>query len=661
MFCCLVSVAHGQFTQQAILTAPSNNGYAEPQGLALSADGNTAIVGDVEYGPFLTASYVFIRSGGAWTEQSELLGSDASGPLVFQGTAVALSADGNTALVGGVGDNANVGAAWVFTRSGGSWAQQGPKLVGSDAIGQAGQGWSVALSADGNTALVGGLSDNGGLGAAWVFTRSDGKWTQQGRKLVGSGAIGTFVAEGSSVALSADGNTALIGATDDNGGIGATWVFTRSAGVWSQQGNKLVGSDSIGISIQGNSVALSADGNTALVGGSYDNQFVGAAWVFTRSGGLWAQQGPKLIASGAIGIASLGSSAALSADGNTALLGGPSDNSGFGAAWVFTRAGGLWSQRDKLIGSVPSADNLGNRVALSADGSTALGSTNDYGAFVFVRPKTSTVTLSTSINPSLYGQSVTYTAAVTADATGAVTFNVDGVEQSTALLTGGQPQFSISNLSPGTHTISATYSGDPTFAPSTSNVVTQTVNPLGVISLWANTVVQLDGTARLPVSLANPAPSAGLTVSLTSSDPSKLTVTPSVFIPGGRTSPNVQPVVTGVNLGSAAITATSLGYTPATQSVSVTATLAFARCCVTIIGSPVNAVLSLSAPAPAGGLTIQLASDNPAVASVPATVAFPANATSVSLPISGVAAGETTIHAGAPPNLAATSIKVTVR
>jgi hypothetical protein len=76
--------------------------------------------------------------------------------------------------VGGNGDNSYIGAAWVYTRSGGVWTQQGNKLVGTGAIGAAYQGTSVALSADGNTAIVGGTIDNGGIGAAWVFVRPAG-------------------------------------------------------------------------------------------------------------------------------------------------------------------------------------------------------------------------------------------------------------------------------------------------------------------------------------------------------------------------------------------------------------------------------------------------------------------------------------------------------
>jgi hypothetical protein len=150
-----------------------------------------------------------------------------------------LSADGNTAIVGGAADSSGIGAAWVFIRNGGVWTQQGPKLVGTGAVGAAQQGNSVALSADGNTAVIGGNIDNANAGAAWVFTRSGGVWTQQGAKLVGTGAAGA-AGQGFSVALSADGNTMLSGGIAD-GGLGATWVFTRSGGVWTQQGSKLVG------------------------------------------------------------------------------------------------------------------------------------------------------------------------------------------------------------------------------------------------------------------------------------------------------------------------------------------------------------------------------------------------------------------------------------
>jgi hypothetical protein len=252
--------------------------------------------------------------------------------------------------VGGPYDNGDIGATWVFTRSGGVWTQQGQKLVGTGAVGpQSGQGQSFALSGDGNTAIVGGPLDNlyGGssaVGAAWVFTRSGGVWSQQGSKLVGTGAIGR-ANQGTSVALSADGNTTIVGGPYDGGTFeptGAAWVYTRSGGVWTQQGPKLTG----GFAGLGRSVALSGDGNTAIVGEPGES----GAWVYTRSGGVWTQQGPMLVGAGAVGIAYQGISVALSADGNTAIVGGWGDNGGTGATWVFTRSNGVWNQRQQTGG-----------------------------------------------------------------------------------------------------------------------------------------------------------------------------------------------------------------------------------------------------------------------------------------------------------------------
>ena len=75
----------------------------------------------------------------------KLTGSGESGAGEF-GARVALSSDGNTALIGGIGDNSDHGAAWVFTRSGSTWTQQGSKLTGSGESGEGEFGSSVALA-----------------------------------------------------------------------------------------------------------------------------------------------------------------------------------------------------------------------------------------------------------------------------------------------------------------------------------------------------------------------------------------------------------------------------------------------------------------------------------------------------------------------------------
>ncbi|WP_316186622.1 hypothetical protein [Bradyrhizobium sp. SZCCHNRI2014] len=418
-----VSAQTSYFTQQGPKLVPSaGNGYPNfGQSVALSADGNTAIVGAPNDDAGIGGAWVFTRTVGVWMQQGpKLVGSGAVGVSsprgnrgASQGTSVALSADGNTAIIGGDFDHTSSqdfadGAAWVFTRTAGVWTQEGPKLVGSGAVGGAWQGVSVTLSADGNTAMVGGSNDTKSRGAVWVFARTAGIWKQQGPKLVGSGCV-EGCALGRSVALSGDGNTAILSGY----GVKGAWVFARKDGVWTQQGNKLRGtgevkeSDRLSMSGdgsgQGFSVALSADGNTAAIGGPYDS-WPGAVWIFTRTGDVWTQQGNKLVGSGRVdgsgdmGRATMqGSSVALSGDGNTAIVGGPDDDAYAGAAWVFTRTEGVWSQSGpKLTGSdavrgtaqgAVKGSLQGGSVALSADGTTAivggLGDANIGAAWVY--------------------------------------------------------------------------------------------------------------------------------------------------------------------------------------------------------------------------------------------------------------------------------------
>ncbi len=356
--------------------------------VALSADGNTALVGgDFDGASSVGAAWVFTRSAGVWTEQGpKLTGGGAVGSAAF-GSSVALSADGNTALIGGDFDNSGVGAAWVFSRSGSTWSPQGSKLTGAGATASAGFGTSVALSANGNTALVGGPTDgSGNAGAAWAFSRSGGSWSPLGATLVGAGesAAGEF---GSSVALSSDGVTALVGGNNDTSGRGAAWAFVLNAGNYTQQA-KLTPSDATGAgnTAFGSSVALTADGNTALIGGPGDGtgpqSGEGAAWVFTRTLSIWSQQGSKLTGSDASSGSALGSGVALSSDGNIALVGGKNDSGGNGAAWIFGRSGSAWSQQGaKLTGQGENlVGTFGDSVALAADGQTALiGADNDSG------------------------------------------------------------------------------------------------------------------------------------------------------------------------------------------------------------------------------------------------------------------------------------------
>jgi hypothetical protein len=332
--------------------------------VALSGDGNTLLVGCPSPRPLaggsqaVGAARVYTRSGSSWPEQVELHPTDAIAPpwspAAF-GKMVALSHDGNTALIGGRGDNGGHGAAWVFTREGSTWTQQGRKLLGSEEQFED-CGNSVSLSSDGNTALMGCGGGGGRLageeaaGAAYFFTRSGSTWTQQGPRVTGSG--GHF---GTAVALSGDGGTALVAANATSPPTAT--VFVRSGSEWVQQGPPLSVASA---PWEGNGLALSSDGNTAWVGES----------AFVRSGSTWTKQAQFS------GSSSLGQGVALSADGNLALLGEDS------AAQVFVRSGSSWSLRETVK---PSTEGslFGLFAALSSDASTAaIGGSS--GAWVFI-------------------------------------------------------------------------------------------------------------------------------------------------------------------------------------------------------------------------------------------------------------------------------------
>jgi hypothetical protein len=372
--------------------------------VSVSADGNTAIIGAPGDDSNKGAAWIYVRSGTTWSQQAKLVGTGAVG-AAKQGTGVAISANGTTAVVGGPADNSNAGAVWVFTRSGTTWTQAGSKLVGSDAAGAAQQGINVAISGDGNTIASGGFADRNYTGAAWAFASYGSGWAQVGEKITGNDYTGA-ARQGASLALNGNGTRLLMGGYQDNNRQGAVWTFDLNDCDWIQQGSKLVGTGGTTQAWQGYSVSLSADGNTAVVGGNNDNNLAGAAWVFTDSGSgnigvrsfgggsVWAQQA-RLVGTQAAGAARQGNSVSLSADGRVITVGGSGDDSNKGAIWVYRKTGAGWAQQGaKIKGSnAVGAAKQGTSVSVSANGTTAIiGGPSDNtnkGAFWVFIPATS--------------------------------------------------------------------------------------------------------------------------------------------------------------------------------------------------------------------------------------------------------------------------------
>ncbi len=213
--------------------------------VALSGNARATLAGDSQ-------SVTLKGAGGRSLRYSRLSATDASGRalhswLALEGGRLLLRVDAR-------------GARYPLRID--PLVQDGSKLTGKGESGKGEFGWSVAISANGTTALVGGPRGNTTGGAAWVFTRTGTTWTQQGEKLVPS-EVTPSNEFGYSVALSAEGNTALIGARGAPGGGGA-WVFTRSGSTWTQQA-ELKGEGEVGAPEFGRAVALSAEGNIALV------------------------------------------------------------------------------------------------------------------------------------------------------------------------------------------------------------------------------------------------------------------------------------------------------------------------------------------------------------------------------------------------------------
>jgi hypothetical protein len=396
------------------ITAPAGTGQFFGARVAMSADGSTALISIQDPELSSGSAFVFVRQGSTWSEQAQLTGSEGAAEACVTEdsdcfwSSVALSSDGDTAIIGAPLAAEGHGMAWVFTRTGATWSQQGPPLTGAGEWGKSHFGRAVALSADGSTALVAGPSDHVQGGAVWVFTRSEGTWSQQGEKLTGNGEVGEGYF-GGDLALAADGNTALIGAPGDAEHAGAAWVFTRSGTTWTGPQQKLTGGAEEGAAGHfGSSVALSAEGTEALVGARRDDEGKGAVWAFADSGFAWIQQGHKLTGGEEIGPGEFGYAIAMSADGGTALIGGPRDKAHTGAIWLFQRSSETWAQSQEkgTGGGETSGGWFGESVALSANGQSALigGSFDNLkagAAWSFAESSTSsTPPTVTSVTPS---------------------------------------------------------------------------------------------------------------------------------------------------------------------------------------------------------------------------------------------------------------------
>lgn len=421
--------ASAPITMLAELTASDGSRNAEfGWAVGVSGDGSIAIVG--AYGAAgqtsnTGATYIFVRTESVWTQQQKLTASDGVYGGQF-GSAVAMSADGATVVIGAIGQRNGAGAAYVFTRNGTTWSQQA-ELVASDSATGSQFGFSVAVDANGTTAIVGADAANGGAGTAYVFTRRGSSWSQQSELKASDSAFGSGAQFGASVAVSADGNTAIIGEPGRNEGAGAGYIFGRSGATWTQQTDLLMQGSTRGDNA-GLSVAMSDDGKIVLMGADGRHRATGIAAIFTFSGTTWVQTAQISAKDGTVGD-NFGIAVALNGTGAEALVGANNRLHAVGAAYLFKQVGAAWSQQAELTATdaVTNAQ-LGGAVALSDDGTISIAGANGKNrytgaAYVFGTQTTRTATVTVSA-PTIWvstGISVTTGTQLSITATGSWT------------------------------------------------------------------------------------------------------------------------------------------------------------------------------------------------------------------------------------------------
>lgn len=439
--------------EQATLTAAvptSRDLFGAP--LTMSID-TLAIgcVGDRDGGLDSGAVYIFERDGASWSQQAKLTSSDPA-PSDRFGASISLA--GDTLVVGAAGDDDDgsaSGSAYVFARTGSSWSQQA-KLNASDANADGLFGFSVSVSASADSIIVGAPGSDDYVGAAYLFSRTGATWAEDVKLTARDGFGGEGLPEDQlGRAVLHAGDSLFVAAPFENSDDGVLYSFSAEA-PWSQLDRQLepnsgfyFGDYPVAISgdtamVAGNGVyvlkhdgerwieqavldrairryrSVAISGDTAVIGGSGVEVYVrdGSRWslqatlippgstpsgvtlgvaedtvflsenhvpgvrVFRRNGTAWAA-GEELLTSDGGTI----DAHAIHAEGDTLVLGVPTDaeqGENTGAAYVFVQAGGVWTQQAKLLSSAPAINGrFGYSVSLSSE-SVLVGSVQSVSA-----------------------------------------------------------------------------------------------------------------------------------------------------------------------------------------------------------------------------------------------------------------------------------------
>jgi hypothetical protein len=357
-----VGIMNYSLTGSKITPLPGSAGNAGVV-VVVSDDENTMAISSVDYLSLTGRVWIYTKNNGynssTWVLQGTLTG--AITPARF-GTSLSISADGNTLVVGAISDTTD-GATYVYFRDyTGSWtAITSVKLIGSGGATVSQQGTAVSISKDANVIAVGGPGYNVGAtntGAVWLFFRSGYSYSQLGSIIT----IGTAnINFGGSVALSYDGSTLAVSVTGDTSSTGGAYIYSTAipittTSVWALESTKLVGSGSATAQYQGRNINLSYNGNTMCFGGYGYNSNNGAVWVFNRTGVTTTAAETWTQQAGPLTQTTTYLSAAsihMSADGD--LIAVSSTDGGAGAVYMWSKSNTTWTFNQKILPSGLSA------------------------------------------------------------------------------------------------------------------------------------------------------------------------------------------------------------------------------------------------------------------------------------------------------------------
>jgi hypothetical protein len=381
------------------------------ESVALSADGNTVVIGSSYHNNYVGFVRIYKYSGNSWSQKGLDINStiNPGGGNPLFGYCTSISADGNIVAASGYGWNSNTGLTAIYKYSGTAWEKLGGDIIG---VTTHLSGLSMTLSSDGNRVVIGVYKEGNGTAKIYQYSSPGlltGQWNQIGGNIIGEVAgeqAGRFVA------ISGDGSVVSMGSEVNSTYQGVVRVYKYSGTAWEKLGANITGDGAYAwLAVS----SLNSDGSIIVVGASNKNAAAGYTEIYKYSdpgqlNGSWERLGQKLVGENV--TSGFGNSVAISADGNNIVVGAHDDNSssGYAEIYKYSKPGftdGLWSQVDTTIYGI-AGSNTGSSVGISGDGISvvvgALGSdvitgtdTNEGSATIYKPSHTITIANTSTI------------------------------------------------------------------------------------------------------------------------------------------------------------------------------------------------------------------------------------------------------------------------